>query len=64
MGKFIRNGNHSFSNAERRYCVTHKELYLLNDSLDNVGLIYWGDDHQSLKWLIKFKGPVYQLARW
>jgi len=56
--------------AERRYCTTRKELLALVKFLRQFRHFLLGrqvivrTDHGSLTWLMKFKKPVGQLARW
>ena len=60
----------TFSKSERNYCVTQKELcsvvYLVNlfrhYLLGKKFLIMM--DHGSLHWLMNFKNPDGQMARW
>ena len=60
----------SLSKSERKYCVTRKELlsivtftkyfrhYLLGRKF------FIRTDHSSLRWLLNFKNPDGQMARW
>ena len=68
--KVICYGSYSLSSEQRRYCTTHKELlavvritrqyrhYLLGQSF-TIRM-----DHSSLTWLLNFKDPQGQIARW
>ena len=63
-------GSHSLTPSQQNYCTTHKELlavirfcreyhhYLLGRSFIVC------TDHSSLTWLMRFKQPEGQLARW
>lgn len=56
--------------AERNYCVTRRELLAVVVSVEHFRHYLLGrefiirTDHASLKWLINFKNPEDQLARW
>ena len=58
------------SKAERRYCVTRRELLAVVFFIDHFRHYLIGrsftlrTDHGSLTWLWKFKNPEGQLARW
>lgn len=58
------------SNAERNYCVTRQELLALVHSLKHFKQYLYGrsftvrTDHASLRWLLNFKNPEGQIARW
>ncbi|PIK55024.1 hypothetical protein BSL78_06756 [Apostichopus japonicus] len=60
----------SFSKAERRYCVTRKELYAIVASIKHFHHYLYGaeflvrTDHGALRWLLNFKQPEGQIARW
>jgi hypothetical protein len=68
--KVIAYASHSLNPAQKNYCTTRKELlavvmytrhfrhYLLGRSF------YVRTDHVSLAWLMRFKQPTGQLARW
>ncbi|PIK45002.1 Retrovirus-related Pol polyprotein from transposon [Apostichopus japonicus] len=53
----------SFSKAERRYCVTRKELYAIVASIKHFHHYLYGaeflvrTDHGALRWLLNFKQP-------
>ena len=58
------------SKAERNYCVTRKELLAVVAYLKYFRQYLYGrkvvvrTDHSSLRWLMNFKEPEGQLARW
>lgn len=60
----------SFSKAERRYCVTRKELYAVVSAIKHFHHYLYGveflvrTDHSALRWLLNFKHPEGQVARW
>jgi len=60
----------SLTKAERRYCVTRKELLAVVFFVKYFKHYLYGrrflirTDHSSLKWLLHFKNPEGQLARW
>ena len=59
----------TLSKPERKYCVTRKELlavvYFVKHFRHLLGRKFTiRTDHSSLKWLMKFKNPEGQLARW
>lgn len=60
----------SFSKPERRYCVTRKELYAIVASVKHFHHYLYGanflvrTDHSALRWLLTFKHPEGQVARW
>ena len=59
-----------FSSSERNYCVTRKELVAIIASVKHFHHYIYGSkctvrtDHGALTWLLKFKNPEGQLARW
>lgn len=59
-----------FSKTERRYCVTRKELFAVVTFIKHFRHFLYGrkflvrTDHSSLRWLLRFKDPEGQLARW
>ena len=59
-----------FNTAERRYCVTRRELLAIVQSIKHFHHYLYGQvfkirtDHGSLRWLLKFKNPEGQIARW
>ena len=56
--------------AERNYCVTRKELLAVVSAVKRFHHYLYGrqflvrSDHGALKWLLNFKNPEGQLARW
>ncbi|CAC5369319.1 unnamed protein product [Mytilus coruscus] len=60
----------TFSKSERNYCVTRKELLTIVSAVKNFHHYLYGrsftvrTDHGSLRWLVNFKNPEGQLARW
>lgn len=60
----------SFTKQERNYCITRKELLAIVDSVKHFHHYLYGSkclvrtDHGALTWLLKFKNPEGQLARW
>ena len=56
--------------AERNYCITRKELLAIVASVKHFHHYLYGSkctvrtDHGALTWLLKFKNPEGQLARW
>jgi hypothetical protein len=56
--------------AERNYCVTRRELLGVRDAIRHFKHYIYGTnftvrtDHSSLKWLINYKDPQDQVARW
>uniref|UniRef100_A0A3B3RSX8 Reverse transcriptase RNase H-like domain-containing protein n=1 Tax=Paramormyrops kingsleyae TaxID=1676925 RepID=A0A3B3RSX8_9TELE len=60
----------SLSRAERNYCVTRRELLAVVAALKHFRPYLYGQrfqlrtDHTSLTWLLSFKEPEGQLARW
>ena len=63
-------GSKTLSTAERNYCVTRRELLALVYFVDNYRHYLIGrkflirTDHGALKWLMEFKDPEGQIARW
>ncbi|GBM66822.1 Retrovirus-related Pol polyprotein from transposon 297 [Araneus ventricosus] len=55
---------------ERNYCVTRKELLAIVKSIEHFHHYLYGrkfllrTDHASLRWLLNFKEPEGQIARW
>jgi hypothetical protein len=60
----------TFSRSERSYCVTRRELLAVVASIKHVHHYLYGkhfkvrSDHGALSWLLNFKNPEGQLARW
>ena len=60
----------SMTSSERNYCVTRKELLAVIKAVDHFRQYLLGHefvvrtDHSSLQWLLNFKTPEGQLARW
>ena len=68
--KVIAYHSRTLSKSERNYCVTHKELLAVAMAVKTYHHYLCGrrflirTDHWALKWLLKFKNPEGQLARW
>ena len=68
--KVIAYHSRTLSKIERNYCVTRKELLAVAVAVKTYHhyLCGWrfliGTDHWALKWLLKFKNPEGQLAKW
>ena len=68
--KVIAYFSRSLTKSERRYCVTRKELLALVASVRHFHHYLYGrhfkirTDHGALKWLMSFKNPEGQTARW
>ena len=60
----------TFNKAERRYCVTRRELLAVVSAIRHFRYYLGGlhftvrTDHSALQWLMSFKEPEGQLARW
>ena len=60
----------TLTKSERAYCVTRKELLALVTFVKHFKHYLYGKkflvrtDHSSLKWLMNFKNPEGQIARW
>ncbi|GBM52961.1 Retrovirus-related Pol polyprotein from transposon 297 [Araneus ventricosus] len=60
----------SLGKPERYYCVTSKELLAIVKSIEHFHRYIYGQkfllltDHASLRWLLNFKEPEGQIARW
>ena len=56
--------------SERNYCVTRKELLAVVKSIEHFNYYLYGQkfrvrtDHSALQWLMSFREPQGQLARW
>lgn len=63
-------GSFSLSSAQRRYCTTRKELLAIVRFTQHFRHYLLGraftvrTDHSSLRWLMSFREPQGQLARW
>ncbi|CAC5386476.1 unnamed protein product [Mytilus coruscus] len=68
--KVIAYASRSMSKSERRYCVTRKELLAVVYFVKYFKPYLYGrkftirTDHSSLRWLLNFKNPEGQVARW
>ena len=68
--RVIAYSSRSLSKAERRYCVTRKELLAVVHFIKYNRHYLYGKrfllrtDHGALRWLCNFKEPEGQLARW
>ncbi len=68
--KVISNFSRCFSKSERRYCVTRRELLAIVESVKHFHIFLYGrpflirSDHGALSWLLRFKNPEGQMARW
>ena len=60
----------AFTKPERNYCVTRRELLAIVSSLKHFHHYLYGShiivrtDHGALRWLLSFKKPESQMARW
>ena len=60
----------TLSKPERNYCVTRRELLAVIKSVEHFYKYLYGrkfllrTDHAALQWLLKFKNPEGQVARW
>ena len=60
----------TLTKSERRYCVTRKELYALVHFVKYFRHYLYGKkftirtNHASLRWLMQYKNPEGQVARW
>jgi transposase InsO family protein len=68
--KVIAYASKVLSKSERKYCVTRKELLAVVTFIKHFRPFLYGHkflvrtDHSSLRWLLRFKDPEGQLARW
>lgn len=68
--KVIAYSSHSLTKGERRYCVARKELLALVTAVRHFQHYPYRQhfkvhtDHGALKWLMNFKNPEGQTARW
>ena len=62
--------SHALSRPERNYCTTRRELLAVVRAIENFHPYLYGrlftvrTDHASLQWLLTFKNPEGQMARW
>ncbi|MDD9817374.1 MAG: RNase H-like domain-containing protein [Gammaproteobacteria bacterium] len=60
----------TLSRAERQYCVTRKELLAVVKAIKHFHIYLYGrkfllrTDHSALQWLLSFRQPEGQVARW
>ena len=60
----------ALTHTERKYCVTRRELLAVVESVKHFHHCLYGrhfvirTDHGSLRWLLNFKNPEDQMARW
>lgn len=60
----------TLNRAEQNYCVTRRELLAIVTFLKHFRHYLYGQDvkvrtdHGALRWLMEFKNPEGQLARW
>jgi hypothetical protein len=70
MERVIAYASRSLTKCELNYCVTRKELLCVVWSVEHFRHYLFGckfkvrTDHSSLKWLMEFKEPRDQVARW
>jgi len=70
LEKFIAYGSRSLNDHERNYCTTRLEMLALVTYVDHFRYYLLGckfrirTDHSSLRWLMSFKEPEGQVARW
>ena len=68
--KVIAYGSRTLTKEERRYCVTRRELLAVVYFVKHFRHYLYGHtftvrtDHGALRWLINFKDPQGQVARW
>ena len=68
--KVVAYASRALSKAERNYCVTRRELLAVVNFLRHFRQYLYGrkiiirTDHASLRWLLNFRDPEGQLARW
>lgn len=68
--RVIAYASRTLTKSERKYCVTRKELLAVVHFEKHCRHYLYGKrfllhtDHGSLKWLLRFKNPEGQLARW
>ena len=60
----------TLSSTEKHYCVTRKELLAVVKATEHFHSYLYGNhfvirtDHSALQWLLSFKNPEGQMARW
>ena len=60
----------TLSQPERRYCVTRRELLAMVKAIKHFHVYLYGrkfllrTDHSALQWLLSFRHPEGQIARW
>lgn len=60
----------TLSKQETNYCVTRRELLAIVSAIEHFSAYLYGSkfvlrtDHSALQWLLTFKNPKDQLARW
>ena len=60
----------TLSKSERNYCVTRRELLAVVEAIKHFHKYLYGQefslrtDHSALQWLLHFKDPEGQIARW
>ena len=60
----------TMNRAEQQYCVTRKELLAIVEAVKHFHPYLYGhhfiirSDHAALQWLLKFRNPEGQIARW
>jgi hypothetical protein len=68
--RVIAYGSRALSKTDRNYCVTRQELLAVAHFVKHFRQYLYGQafkvrtDHAALKWLLNFKNPEGQLARW
>ena len=68
--KVIAYYSHALSRPERNYCTTRRELLAVFRAIENFHPYLYErpftvrTDHASLQWLLTFKNPEGQMARW
>ena len=60
----------TLTRSERNYCATRKEVLAMVKSIEHFNYYLYGQkfrvrtDHSALQWLMSFREPQGQLARW